>query len=159
MVKKKTPEVNYLEVIKPLALKSEETINNVIHKLLKDPQVIDLIKLGSKQHYQFIKLAREYADVISTQLNIPTKTDVANVAQLVKQLEEKIESLEEKLLTKEKERQTTDSKKVVERSREEDKIKKDELKRILSNMHKTSTDNSLLTKQLLERLLDRRRKK
>ncbi|MFV8828543.1 hypothetical protein [Alkalihalobacterium sp. APHAB7] len=156
MVQKK--KVKQLQALKPITKKTEDTISGVVHKLLKDPKLVEVIKLGSKSHYEFVKLAREYADVIALHLNTPTKDDVANVAQLVKQLEEKIDSLEEKLNDAAGDVEKYTPKHHQEQYRSNDKDRKKVWKDMFKqNMFDTSVDNSLVTKELLERLLDRRR--
>ncbi|MDE5413235.1 hypothetical protein [Alkalihalobacterium chitinilyticum] len=156
MVQKK--KVKQLQALKSKTKKSEDTISGIAHKLLNDPKLVEVIKLGSKSHYEFIKLVREYADVIALHLNTPTKDDVANVAQLVKQLEEKIDSLEEKLKDAELGAEKNTPEHYQEHFRTYDKDRKKKWKDMLTqNMFDTSVDNSLGTKELLERLIDRRR--
>ncbi|OLO39332.1 hypothetical protein BTR23_09825 [Alkalihalophilus pseudofirmus] len=157
MAKKKgKKEQHQLEVLKSVTLKSEESLNKLIHKLLEDPEIMNLIKLGSKKHAHLIKKVREYSEMLALQLNIPTKNDVANVAQLVRQIEEKLDAIEEKLidLMQEAKKPVSTKKETGTRKKRDNSEVKEKL---IKDVFSTSPNNSLVTSQLLERLLERRK--
>ncbi|MBU9713076.1 hypothetical protein [Evansella tamaricis] len=81
-----------------LGINSEDYINQNIKEWLNNEKVLEVTNKGIQRHTKFVKLIREYIDLLAFQLNLPTKNDVANVAKLAVQIEEKIDNLEEKLL-------------------------------------------------------------
>ncbi|WP_227938255.1 hypothetical protein [Alkalihalobacillus deserti] len=153
---KKKKKKKQLEGLKMFGQKSEAHLNKLIHKWLDDPDIINLIKLGAKQHIRLMKLVREYADVLATQLNIPTKDDVRNVAQLAIQIEEKLDDLEDKMLTISKKAMPGSCQKKNSDSKEGEK---ERLRKILIEniMVNQSGNNALAMNKLLESLMDRRR--
>ncbi|MDT8861588.1 hypothetical protein N0O92_15325 [Alkalihalobacillus sp. MEB130] len=95
--KRKEIKIDYYELAKLLGYKSERKVNKAIHHLLEDGKMINLLKCGAKIHGKWVKDLREYMNLLTVYLNIPTKDDVANVGKLAKQIEEKLDSLEERI--------------------------------------------------------------
>ncbi|MDQ0255295.1 hypothetical protein J2S74_002677 [Evansella vedderi] len=86
------------ELITLLGMKAEDHFNTKIKKQWNDSNVVKISDLALKRHLQLLKNLRKYSDVIALQLNLPTKQEVANIAKLAVQIEEKLDDLEEKLL-------------------------------------------------------------
>lgn len=97
--KSKKQEVNLGKLVKQIGYKSEGKLNKWLHQLFEDDQVMKLLKQGAKNHRKGLKELREYMNVIALYLNVPTKEDVANVAKISKQIEEKVDAIEERLMT------------------------------------------------------------
>ncbi|MFT4412300.1 hypothetical protein ACLM5H_00435 [Fredinandcohnia humi] len=91
-------DISINEFIKLLGKKSESKIRSNIHALLKDDKTVDLVKKALHPHVNMLKGMKKNTETISQQLNLPTKTDIANIAKLGIQIEEKIDALEEKVL-------------------------------------------------------------
>ncbi|HYK72454.1 MAG TPA: hypothetical protein VEV44_04870 [Pseudoneobacillus sp.] len=83
--------------LKKLGAQAEQKINNFIQDRLNDKSFIHLAKAGIQNHTSTLKKLRQYNDLLALQLNIPTKDDIANIAKMGIQLEEKIDLIEEKL--------------------------------------------------------------
>jgi hypothetical protein len=94
--KKKAKKIN--EAINHLGKKSENKIRSNIHSLLEHDKSIELLKKSIHSHLYTLKGVKENTEIIAQQLNLPTKNDVANLAKLVIQIEEKIDALEERIL-------------------------------------------------------------
>lgn len=91
---KKTTNVS--ETLKLLG-KSETQLNQLIHTWLNDEKRINLAQMKLQHHTRFISSIHEYVEILALQLNLPTKNDVAKVAKMNIQIEEKLEAIEEKL--------------------------------------------------------------
>lgn len=86
------------ELIKVLGKKSDTKIRQSNQALLKDKKTTKLFKTIIPHHLNTINGLKENTEVLSQQMNFPTKNDIANVAKLVTQIEEKVDSLEESIL-------------------------------------------------------------
>ncbi|KHF39996.1 hypothetical protein [Halalkalibacter okhensis] len=95
--KRKAEMVDILNLVKQTGIKSEEKLNGWLKELLSEEAMMELVKLGTKNHKRIMRDIREYMNIITHYLNVPTKDDVANVAKLARQIEEKIDLLEEKM--------------------------------------------------------------
>jgi len=93
---KKAKRIN--EAINHLGKKSENKIRSNIHSLLENDKSIDLLKKSIHSHLYTLKGVKVNTEIFSQQLTHPTKNDVANIAKLVIQIEEKIDALEDKIL-------------------------------------------------------------
>ncbi|MBU9721694.1 MULTISPECIES: hypothetical protein [Bacillaceae] len=83
----------------PMNLPKFELDNNMKEKLntiLEDKKMISLVKKLMSNQTQGMRLMKDFSEIIALRLNLPTKDDVANIAKLNIQIEEKIDSLEEK---------------------------------------------------------------
>lgn len=148
--RKKKDQPISIEMIKQLGIKSEKHLNQFIHKWLDDPEIVKLINNGCKQHVRLLKLIREYVDIVALHLNIPTKDDVANVAKIAIQVEEKLDCLEDKILA------VVDDKLKHNKKRKKRRIGKNHLReQLLHSIISHSPDD--LTKYLLEQLKERKR--
>ncbi|MDQ0232723.1 hypothetical protein [Metabacillus malikii] len=84
--------------IKRLAQGSEAQLNEQIQNLLNQEDVVQQIATESNQAASLLRNLQRYDDLVTTILRIPTKDDIANVAKLLIQLEDKIDRLEEELI-------------------------------------------------------------
>lgn len=155
MAKKGKKKKQERDLLKLIGIKSEKKVNKIVRKWLDDPTVIDLVKLGAKQHVRLLKLVREYVDVLALQLNIPTKADVASVAKLAHNIEEKLDCLEDKMvgLCHEKSNEVRNIKE-TKRKRIEKKKLREMLLKNLNTLHSNDLNEEL--KQMLESRLKRR---
>lgn len=76
---------------------AERKINKKIQDSLNKKEIIELASLYSNQIAPQIKRNQEIVDTLSIALNFPTKKDVANIAKMTVQLEEKLDKLDETL--------------------------------------------------------------
>ncbi len=83
--------------LKKLGSQLEELANEKLKQELDREEFVLLGKLGSQVMSRFLKQANEVQDLLSTHFNYPTKDDLARVAKLVLQSEEKIDCLEERV--------------------------------------------------------------
>ncbi|QOY36509.1 hypothetical protein AWH56_002145 [Anaerobacillus isosaccharinicus] len=90
-------DLTTFELLKMLGMKSEAKFRNCIHSILEDEDTINLVKKVLHRHLNSVNLLQKNTETIAQQLNLPTKKDVANIAKLSIQIEEKIDELEEKV--------------------------------------------------------------
>ncbi|CAG9620971.1 hypothetical protein [Sutcliffiella rhizosphaerae] len=83
--------------LKIRAVQLENKLNEIIKSGLNRESVFELVGLESEKKAENLRRLREQVEVLSLQFNFPTKNDVANLAKMLIQVEEKIDSLEEKL--------------------------------------------------------------
>lgn len=76
----------------------EQQLNERIQALLNNEEVTKLADITSEWSDHTLKALHQYMEVISTILHLPTKDDIANVAKLAIQIEEKLDMLEEHFL-------------------------------------------------------------
>ncbi|MBN6189146.1 hypothetical protein JQN58_20035 [Aneurinibacillus sp. BA2021] len=101
------------ETIKRIGTALERQLNEWVHDHLNKKEVAQLASSQAQHIAQFILRLQEHMEWLSIPLNFPTKNDVANVARLTMQVEEKLDGLEEQvtklLYTIEKARDTLPS--------------------------------------------------
>ncbi|PAD67831.1 hypothetical protein CHH83_16860 [Bacillus sp. 7586-K] len=83
--------------LKKLAQGGEARINEFIQNQLNNESLVKLAADQSAVTGEVLRQLQRYQEIVTTALRIPTKDDVANVAKLVLQLEEKIDLLEDYL--------------------------------------------------------------
>ncbi|WP_075980577.1 hypothetical protein [Bacillus massilinigeriensis] len=76
----------------------EQQLNQSIQNFLSHEEVVKMAEVHSEWLGHKMDLLQKYAEVIGACLHLPTKTDVANVAKLTTQVEEKLDLLEEHFL-------------------------------------------------------------
>jgi hypothetical protein len=81
--------------LKKLAQGGESLLNEFIQKWLNQEELTRLVGKNSKLTGEIVKRLQNYQDLVTTALKIPTKDDIANVAKLVLQSEDKLELIEE----------------------------------------------------------------
>lgn len=85
------------DLLAVLASHTDVQLNERFQQLLDDPKTIKYAQLFMNKHSSFLEKIRQRSDTLALQLNLPTKDDVANVANLAKQLEEKLDQIENQL--------------------------------------------------------------
>jgi hypothetical protein len=89
---------NPYEALKEIGVKFEQQMNELIHNHLNDEEIIERASMHIQSFAQFLEPVKEFVEVISIPLNLPTKTDIANVAKQSIKIEEKLEEIEEKII-------------------------------------------------------------
>lgn len=75
----------------------ENQINGLLYMMTDNNEFVRLLKVGTESHARYLELLRKNQELMANIMNIPTKKDVANVAKLSIQAEEKIDILEEQI--------------------------------------------------------------
>lgn len=83
--------------LKVKAIQLENQLNQMIKDGLNRESILPILEMESEWKAEKIRRIREEVEVLSLQYNFPTKNDVANIARLLIQIEEKIDRLEENL--------------------------------------------------------------
>ncbi|WP_167553187.1 hypothetical protein [Evansella clarkii] len=94
MPDKKTVHLDAL--IKLPKLDADTDIKDLINAVLDDKKLIGLTKKIMTEQTNALSFIKSLSEFVTLRLNLPTKDDVANIAKLNIQVEEKIDSLEEK---------------------------------------------------------------
>lgn len=97
MAKEQTPAELY-ETIRNAGFLLETQLNEFIQKHLNKEELVGMAAIVTKAHTKLIEFLHEFQEIISVHLNTPTKNDVANVAKLVVQTEEKVDSLTDEII-------------------------------------------------------------
>ncbi|SIR77833.1 hypothetical protein SAMN05878482_105465 [Peribacillus simplex] len=90
---------NFFKGLKLLGAQKEQQLNGKIQDLLNNRELIEAVSDNARLQIPRINRMQEASERMSIIMNYPTKKDVASVAKLVIQLEEKIDSLEELVST------------------------------------------------------------
>ncbi|MGJ9383693.1 hypothetical protein [Salipaludibacillus sp. CF4.18] len=85
------------DYLSELASQTDARLNERVQELLDDPKTIKRAHKFMEKHSSILGKLHEYSEILALQLNIPTKDDVANVARLCMQLEEKLDTIEEEI--------------------------------------------------------------
>ncbi|QFT90365.1 hypothetical protein FIU87_17125 [Bacillus sp. THAF10] len=88
--------------LKVQALRVENDLNETIKNSLNNEMIYRILGKKSEKNAEKLRSIREQVEVLSLQYNFPTKNDVANLAKLLIQIEEKIDKLEEKMINQNK---------------------------------------------------------
>ncbi|WP_404429095.1 hypothetical protein [Sutcliffiella horikoshii] len=83
--------------LKVKAIKMENEWNEAIKSGLNKESVFRIVGLESELEAEKLRKLREQVEVLSLKYNFPTKNDVANIAKLLIQIEDKIDRLEGQL--------------------------------------------------------------
>ncbi|MGD6777829.1 MULTISPECIES: hypothetical protein [Bacillaceae] len=83
--------------LKVKAIKLENEWNEAIKSGLNKESVFRIVGLESELEAEKLRKMREQVEVLSLKYNFPTKNDVANIAKLLIQIEDKIDRLEGQL--------------------------------------------------------------
>lgn len=75
----------------------EKHLNELIQTQLNRKEFAEYGDLGSELLARRMRSVKENVELLSLQFNFPTKNDMANLARLMVQLEEKLENIEEQL--------------------------------------------------------------
>ncbi|MGE7603653.1 hypothetical protein ACQKL5_14360 [Peribacillus sp. NPDC097675] len=91
-------KTDFYKGLKLLGTQKEQKLNDKIREAINNRSFIESISRNSQQQVPRINKMQEASERMSIIMNYPTKKDVANVAKLVIQLEEKVDKVEELLL-------------------------------------------------------------
>ncbi|WP_026675146.1 hypothetical protein [Alkalihalobacterium bogoriense] len=94
----KDESLTVFKLLKKLGLKSEKHLQQYVQSILADEDFMKLMNQLLNKHVTSIKDLHRYTETIAVQLNVPTKRDVAQLAKLAQQIEEKIDDLEEQVM-------------------------------------------------------------
>jgi seryl-tRNA synthetase len=75
----------------------EKQLNDFFYLLTNNNEFIKMSNLGTELHSRNMERFKKNQEAFASLLNLPTKTDVENVAALTIQAEEKIDTLEEQI--------------------------------------------------------------
>ena len=85
----------FFDSLKKTGFVVEQQLNQLIQNVINHEEVVKLADAHSDALRSHLKLLQKYGEVLSTILRLPSKDDVANVAKLTIQVEEKVDKLEE----------------------------------------------------------------
>ncbi|PJN89702.1 hypothetical protein [Bacillus sp. mrc49] len=95
-------KTDFYKGLKLLGSQKEQELNSRIQGLLNNRKLLESVSENAQLQVPKINRMQEASERMSIIMNYPTKKDVATVAKLVIQLEEKIDRLEEMLSSLEK---------------------------------------------------------
>ncbi|WP_185806850.1 hypothetical protein [Bacillus sp. HMF5848] len=75
----------------------ERQLNGLLFMGTNNDEFVRLSNLSANSHARYVTILRKYQEFLATLLYVPTKNDVANVAKLSIQTEDKIDKVEEQL--------------------------------------------------------------
>ncbi|WP_251552414.1 polyhydroxyalkanoate biosynthesis repressor PhaR [Neobacillus muris] len=139
------------ETLHKFSLLWEKQINDFIYLWTNNNEFVKAANLGTELHSRYLESMKKNQEALASVLNLPTKSDVTNVANLTIQTEEKIEALEEQLwdLQDSVKVQAKEIEGVVEVSKDIIKLTK-QLKTELVKTKKELTDTKNLHEELQE---------
>jgi predicted RNase H-like nuclease (RuvC/YqgF family) len=139
------------ESLHKFSLLWEKQINDFIFLLTNNKDFVKMSHRGTDLHSQYLETFKKNQESLASALNLPTKNDVTNVANLTLQAEEKMEALEEQIwdLQDSVKSQNKEIESVVEVSKEIIKLTK-QLKTELVKTKKELADTKGLHAELQE---------
>jgi predicted RNase H-like nuclease (RuvC/YqgF family) len=134
-----------------LSLLWEKQINDFIYLWTNNNEFIKMTNMGTELHSRYLETLKRNQEALAGVLNLPTKSDITNVANLTIQAEEKVEALEEQIweLQDSVKTQSKEIESVVEVSKEIIKLTK-QLKTELVKTKKEMADTKSLHAELQE---------
>jgi predicted RNase H-like nuclease (RuvC/YqgF family) len=134
-----------------LSLLWEKQINDFIFLWTDNKDFVKMSNVGTEINSRYLESFKKNQEALANILNLPTKNDIANVATLTVQAEEKIEALEEQIwdLQDSMKSQNKEIESVVEISKEIIKLTK-QLKTELVKTKKEQIDTKELHAELQE---------
>ncbi|MGM0846603.1 MAG: hypothetical protein ACQEUT_16635 [Bacillota bacterium] len=96
MTKEKIPSDLY-EALRNAGFQLESQLNEYIHKYMNQKEFAAAGTVFKKAHGRLLDLLQEFHEAASPHLKTPTKKDVANLAQLIVQVEEKVDVLSDQV--------------------------------------------------------------
>ena len=85
------------DTFKKFSIQWEQRMNDMIHLCTNNNDFIKYAKMSSDSNAGYVEWLRKNQEMLANQLNLPTKNDLANVAKLSVQTQEKLDSLEEQI--------------------------------------------------------------
>jgi hypothetical protein len=96
--KKKQQKTDFFGDLKKAGFIIEQQLNQHIQNIVNNDNLINFADEHSNLITNQISSLQRHVETLSTILNLPTKNDVANVAKLTLQTEEKVDKLEEHMI-------------------------------------------------------------
>jgi regulator of replication initiation timing len=96
MTKEKIPS-DLFETLRNAGFQLETQLNEYIHKYMNHKEFAAAASVFKKAHGKLMEMMQEVHETASPHLNTPTKKDLANIAKLIVQLEEKIDALNDQV--------------------------------------------------------------
>lgn len=139
------------DTLTKLTVQMEKQVNDLVYQLTDNKEFIGLMRRGTHTHSFVQERINKTHELLASQLNIPTKNDLANVAKIAIQTEEKLDGLEEQLwnVNDSIDKTNQDIVSIVETSREVLKMIK-HLKSELSEIKKEKEELSEFKKEYME---------
>lgn len=75
----------------------EQQMNTLFQTATNNAEFVNFAKAGLESHAKYMEQLRKNQELMASFMNIPTKSDLKNVAKLTIQAEEKIDALEEQI--------------------------------------------------------------
>lgn len=95
MVEDKT--YNPFEGLRKVSEMWERQLNGLLYMMTDNKEFVHSAKIGLNAHSRYMELLKKNQELLAGFMNIPTKSDVANVAKLSIQAEQKMDALEEQI--------------------------------------------------------------
>jgi hypothetical protein len=129
----------------------EKQLNDFFYLWTDNKEFVKLPNLGTELHSRYLEEFKKNQETLASVLNLPTKNDVTNIANLTLQAEEKMVALEEQIWTLQDsvKSQSKEIESIVEISKEMIKLTK-QLKTELVKMKKELADSKDLQAELQE---------
>lgn len=126
-------KTDFYKGLKLLGHQKEQQLNDKIRESINNRSFIETISRNAQQQVPRINRMQEASERISIIMNYPTKTDVANVAKLIIQLEEKVDKVEEMLSILIEEEKGSENKGSFSRNKKEKKTGNERKKKKISD--------------------------
>jgi hypothetical protein len=75
----------------------EKGLNDLLLTSIDNKELIRMTSLGVGMHSRYVQRLKRNQELMANMMNIPTKHDVANVAKLTVQAEEKVDTLQQQI--------------------------------------------------------------
>lgn len=75
----------------------EKGLNGLLFQSLDNNELIRMTRFGIETHSRYMEILKRNQELMAGYMNLPTKSDVANVAKLTIQAEEKVDILEDQI--------------------------------------------------------------
>ena len=85
------------DTFKKFSIQWEQQMNEMIHLSTNNNDFIKYADMSSDSNARYVEWLRKNQEMLANQLNLPTKNDLANVAKLSVQTQEKLDSVEEQI--------------------------------------------------------------
>jgi hypothetical protein len=90
-------QYNPYESVRRVSEMWEKGLNGLLFQSIDNNGLIQMAKHGIDAHSRYIEILRRNQELMANYMNLSTKSDVANVAKLTIQAEEKMDILEEQI--------------------------------------------------------------
>ena len=90
-------QLNPYDSLRRMSEMLEKGFNNLLFQSINHNGLIQMTMAGLEGHSRYIEFLKKNRELMANFMNLSTKTDIANVAKLTLQAEEKIDILEEQI--------------------------------------------------------------